>query len=657
VHSPGFLHSIPGWLLCTNVGLPHRLDLPGPDYGLVKRHREQAPAVFDENVGPGERIGQGRGHGRRRGQHALYSAEQQSESAPSDGPEAVGTDAAHPDAFLAGHRVIRLLGTGNRAVVLLGHSGTGNAVALKVFHRHTDASSIELDIAVLTSTAVPGLVRLLDVGHADDGRVCLVMERLSGGSLARYLIEHPSLSPGEAVTILAPIVVALGALHEAGFVHGNLSQATILLDHTGRAVITGFGAVQMLRGTARDHLTLLRLDWTRLHTVLENVLDTVDATAEQHSTASLLMRHFHAVLSPAGLPPERGQEAPEFDSVLSTLEHALFDWADAKPLRGFYDVGALDPQTLAVSGDRPRAELRFYPREKVPVQSVGTAAIARGARDIKPGRNAHHAPNGMVLGHSLAGVISAEDGCAHPAIGDSRKRFLHFRRAIRCLSSWCSVRCSWSLHKSSRSGVLASAIDSHPLHAAGHILRKRLHDHQRPLLVAALSCASILVLALTFFPLSGRASVNVRNSPRPSTSSAGPQQIGEPLQSTVEGENAHTSVATAVTGDDPVAAVTALLSRRESCLATLSIICLVEVDQSGSTMLRADSYAIRERSQGGSGEVSLDYRNHAASLAERSGDLAVVVLLSQSEDKESQPTSVLVIKGENGWRLREIFEY
>jgi hypothetical protein len=93
------------------------------------------------------------------------------------------------------------------------------------------------------------------------------------------------------------------------------------------------------------------------------------------------------------------------------------------------------------------------------------------------------------------------------------------------------------------------------------------------------------------------------------------------------------------------------------CLATTSLVCLVDVDQTGSAMLASDSYDARERQQGLSGREIADYASYSPSLAERSGDLAVVVLTPVPGQQKSQPASVLVVKGEDGWRLREIFDY
>ena len=312
------LHSGARLRPCTNerpAGQPVERTL---DHGRVKRRTGPTSNSVDETASLARR--------RRR-------------QAPRRDPDEVGgAPTVHTDGVIAGHHVIRLLGTGDRAVVYLGHSGTGSPVALKVFHADTEPASIELDIAVLSSAAAPGLVRLLDVAQLGDGRICLVQERLTGGSLARYLVDHPNLSPGEAVTLLAPVTVGLDAMHAAGFAHGNVNQATILLDGNGRAVLAGLGAVRQFSDEPRERMRLLRADYERLGMVLENLVDAVDATHAHHAGGTALLRRFQAAVNPTVERSGSGtaDAGAHVGSVLGTLEHDLFDWADAEPLRGFY---------------------------------------------------------------------------------------------------------------------------------------------------------------------------------------------------------------------------------------------------------------------------------------------------------------------------------
>ena len=596
----------------------------------------------------------------------------------------------HTDGVIAGHHVIRLLGTGDRAVVYLGHSGTGSPVALKVFHADTEPASIELDIAVLSSAAAPGLVRLLDVAQLGDGRICLVQERLTGGSLARYLVDHPNLSPGEAVTLLAPVTVGLDAMHAAGFAHGNVNQATILLDGNGRAVLAGLGAVRQFSDEPRERMRLLRADYERLGMVLENLVDAVDATHAHHAGGTALLRRFQAAVNPTVERSGSGtaDAGAHVGSVLGTLEHDLFDWADAEPLRGFYPATrpdaheqaekAVETGTRHVSGARLRHGLIG------PVELPSTWEPDPFAPVVAA--NEKHSDDDVTDGSTdrLNADFDADfnaDLDDDLAVGLPLGRFGHGSDAMRGLPRRDAdlARGPYPLARLGR--ALAAVVDSHPIKAAGHALRQRLHGHQRPVLVAIIGGVSLLVLALTLLPGtgpgggSGRASEsglagesglngNEGATDEPTAAARVPADVpvdaadsATPGDQPVRGGSAADTDTTAIAGDDPVSAVLALLARRATCLASASLVCLVDVDQTGSAMLASDSYAARERQQGGSGRTLIDYAGYVPSLAERSGDVAVVALTPAPGQEKSQPASVLVVKGEGGWRLREIFDY
>jgi hypothetical protein len=118
----------------------------------------------------------------------------------------------------------------------------------------------------------------------------------------------------------------------------------------------------------------------------------------------------------------------------------------------------------------------------------------------------------------------------------------------------------------------------------------------------------------------------------------------------------------AIAGDDPATAASALLRVRAGCLAAESVVCLDSVDQAGSAALAVDGYTVRLLQQGARTPAGPDYGTHTATVAERTGDSALVTLTPASPGApadigpESQPASLLVIKGEAGWRLREIFD-
>ena len=119
--------------------------------------------------------------------------------------------------------------------------------------------------------------------------------------------------------------------------------------------------------------------------------------------------------------------------------------------------------------------------------------------------------------------------------------------------------------------------------------------------------------------------------------------------------------------DDPAAAVLDLLRLRHECLAEASVLCLDGVDQAGSVAMATDSDLVR---QAQAGDTAVDLRptpssaeasatELSATVQERTGNAALVVLgdAGGQPAPNTQPASALVIKGEAGWRLRELFDY
>jgi len=79
-----------------------------------------------------------------------------------------------------------------------------------------------------------------------DGELALVLDRVTGGSLAQLLVERRNLSPGETVTTVAPLFAALADLHAAGVEHGDLAPRSILFSADGRPLIGDIGVARLM---------------------------------------------------------------------------------------------------------------------------------------------------------------------------------------------------------------------------------------------------------------------------------------------------------------------------------------------------------------------------------------------------------------------------
>ena len=106
-------------------------------------------------------------------------------------------------------------------------------------------------MAVLQQIESEHLVRLRDAIALPDRTLALVVDEVSGGTLARALVARGRLSAGETVTTIAPLFAALSELHDVGVVHGDLAPGKILFSEDGRPLIADLGVAGLL-GWRRD---------------------------------------------------------------------------------------------------------------------------------------------------------------------------------------------------------------------------------------------------------------------------------------------------------------------------------------------------------------------------------------------------------------------
>lgn len=157
-----------------------------------------------------------------------------------------------------GYRTGRLLGTGGNANVwLLEERQTGVARALKVFPayapggEHGRNTSNELlaqlrrESTVLGSLEHPHLLGLHAVVSTDQGPG-LMTDYAAGGSLLNLVTARGRLSPGECITVLAPIAQAVAHLHSSSVHHGDLSPGNVLFTAEGKPLIGDLGAARLL---------------------------------------------------------------------------------------------------------------------------------------------------------------------------------------------------------------------------------------------------------------------------------------------------------------------------------------------------------------------------------------------------------------------------
>nr|WP_329244513.1 serine/threonine-protein kinase [Streptomyces sp. NBC_01478] len=159
------------------------------------------------------------------------------------------------DRLLAGrYRVVSRLGRGGMGVVWRAVDEVlGREVAVKELRTFTDAHGPELadlrlrmqrEARAAARVRHTGVVVVHDIAEVD-GRPLIVMELIDGPSLDDVLGERGPIDPREAAGIGAKVMEALAAAHSVGVLHRDVKPGNILLDRTGRVVLTDFGIATM----------------------------------------------------------------------------------------------------------------------------------------------------------------------------------------------------------------------------------------------------------------------------------------------------------------------------------------------------------------------------------------------------------------------------
>ena len=514
---------------------------------------------------------------------------------------------------VAGFRVLRSLARDTEAEVLLGFreqplNGSGAADGGSEVAGAPEPLGAPVMVALKTMDATPvrwaktlGALEALERARGDhvvevldvectDELICVVFERLPNGSLAELLGLRERVDAGEVVTIIAPLAAALERMHQAGVGHGAVGPRTVLFRADGAPVLVGFGSSGLFVPGSPE-------------VVLERESVVVaDRRALRELACQLLTRVTGPRARAAGGLIAELESCPE-PLVLGLLRRRLFEVAAAVPVRFTVDDAEREEREPA----------RVVPIGQ-PVEDPGASSTPRAGVLVR------------IIPEAWAQrVLDTVDGSPLAPLAAA---------VTRTWGGWSPRRRRLAL------GVGVGIV--------------------------------VLGGALTVIPNSPSASAD--NAARPSSGpavSAQPTNAqptnAQPTNDQPTSDRAASERARATEGDDPLAAASVLLVGRERCLRSLSLLCLDGVDQPDSGALRDDREAVRAAQQGGelSDPLVPDGRELAPELVERLGDSALVRLTEKASDASTpalgsttgpprEPASLLLVKGEAGWRIRDV---
>ncbi|MEV0288124.1 Stk1 family PASTA domain-containing Ser/Thr kinase [Kribbella sp. NPDC050820] len=165
-------------------------------------------------------------------------------------------------------------------------------VALKVMHDGLgdDAQFTRRFVAEARAAARlshPNVVAVFDQGD-DDGTLFLAMEYVPGRTLRDVIREQAPLTPSRALDLLAPILSALSAAHDAGIVHRDIKPENVLISDIGVVKVADFGlarAVSATGNTATQGLLMGTVSYLAPELVTDG---SADARSDVYSCGILL---------------------------------------------------------------------------------------------------------------------------------------------------------------------------------------------------------------------------------------------------------------------------------------------------------------------------------------------------------------------------------
>jgi YD repeat-containing protein len=161
-------------------------------------------------------------------------------------------EVAQPES-LAGYEIVGRLGQGGMGVVFQGrHPSSRQLVAIKLLREGLDGAQqlgrFRREADVLTRLRHDNIVQLLETGE-HDGRPFLVMELVTGGSLAERLAGQAQ-PPQRAAAQVEVLARAMHVAHQAGIIHRDLKPANVLVTAEGTLKVSDFGLAKVEQVTA-----------------------------------------------------------------------------------------------------------------------------------------------------------------------------------------------------------------------------------------------------------------------------------------------------------------------------------------------------------------------------------------------------------------------
>ncbi len=290
--------------------------------------------------------------------------------------------------FADKYLILEALGSGGMSVVYLArHEALNKLFAIKTLHTHLNSKPTSLmrfkqEAQAASRLQHPGIVAMHDYGVTDDGTPYLVMDYVSGESLADLLSKIKSVTHADAMDIFKQTAAAIGHAHQRGIVHRDIKPSNIMLNFDEQnklyVKIVDFGVAKFVESEENTKLTQtgealgsplymspeqclgqpldIRSDIYSFGCVMYEAITGVPAHASD-GVLKTMMKHIHDV------PPSFREVRPDINNI-DALERIVFKALAKDPVKRYQhmddmltDLNAVHEQTGTAQKIKNKFEL------------------------------------------------------------------------------------------------------------------------------------------------------------------------------------------------------------------------------------------------------------------------------------------------------------
>ena len=230
------------------------------------------------------------------------------------------------------YRLLRVLGRGGMGSVYLAERVDGEVeqrVAIKLLrHRADEPAFLERFLRerqIMATLSHPGIVRLMDVGHMDNGQPYLATEYIDGVAVDVFAA---GLELRGKLELFLKICEAVSYAHRNLVIHRDIKPSNVLVEASGEPKLLDFGIAKILAAVMDQTVAQERL-LTPAFASPEQVLGKAQATTSDVYSLGAVLYMLLAGRSPHNISTQ-SQEAIEF-AVCSTEPVAPTDLNRALP--------------------------------------------------------------------------------------------------------------------------------------------------------------------------------------------------------------------------------------------------------------------------------------------------------------------------------------